>query len=65
VAGEEPGADQRYIERRDDVLVYTSEVLGKPVEIIGNVAVHLYAASDARDTDFTARLLDVYPEGLR
>jgi uncharacterized protein len=62
-AGEEPGADQRYIERRDDVLVYTSESLGKPVEVIGNVAVHLYAASDAKDTDFTARLLDVYPDG--
>jgi putative CocE/NonD family hydrolase len=62
-SGEKPGTDQRYIERRDDVLVYTSEVQGKPVEIIGNVSVHLYAASDARDTDFTARLLDVYPDG--
>ena len=62
-AREELGTDQRYIERRDDVLVYSSGVLGQPVEIIGNVVVHLYAASDARDTDFTARLIDVYPDG--
>ena len=61
--GETPGADQRYIERRDDVLVYTSDPLKDPVEVIGKVFVHLFASSDARDTDFTARLLDVYPDG--
>jgi len=60
---EDPGKDERYIERRADVLVYTSEVLRKPVEVIGEVFVHLFAGSDARDTDFTARLLDVYPDG--
>jgi putative CocE/NonD family hydrolase len=57
------GADQRYIERRDDVLVYTTDALTQPVEVIGKLLVHLYAASDARDTDFTARVLDVYPDG--
>ncbi len=61
--GEDRGADQRYIERRDDVLVYTSDALTQPVEVIGKIFVHLFAASDGRDTDFTARLLDVYPDG--
>jgi len=60
---EEPGTDQRYIERRDDVLVYTSDPLKGSVEVVGDVFVHLYAATDARDTDFTARLLDVEPQG--
>jgi putative CocE/NonD family hydrolase len=57
------GNDQRDIERRDDVLVYTSEALRDPVEIVGDVFVHAFASSDARDTDFFARLLDVYPDG--
>ncbi len=45
------------------MLVYTSEILDEALEIIGNVAVELFAASDARDTDFTAKLVDVYPDG--
>jgi putative CocE/NonD family hydrolase len=57
------GIDHRHVERRDDVLVYTSDVMKAPLEIIGKVFVHVFAASDARDTDFTARLLDVYPDG--
>lgn len=60
---EDRGIDQRDSERRDDVLVYTSDQLQSPVEVIGHIVVHLFAASDARDTDFTARLLDVYPDG--
>jgi len=60
---QQPGGDQRYLEKRDDVLVYSSETLSRKVEVIGNVVLHLYAASDARDTDFTARILDVYPDG--
>jgi hypothetical protein len=55
--------DQRAVEGRDDVLVYSSAVLDKPVEVIGRVFVELHAASDARDTDFTAKLVDVYPDG--
>jgi putative CocE/NonD family hydrolase len=55
--------DRRPIERRDDVLVFTSEVLTDPVEVIGNIQVLLQAASDARDTDFTAAITDVYPDG--
>jgi len=60
---EERGSDQRYIEQRDDVLVYTSNTLKDEIEVIGTVSVELFASSDARDTDFTARLLDVYPDG--
>ncbi|MCI0626536.1 MAG: CocE/NonD family hydrolase [Acidobacteria bacterium] len=56
-------ADNRAIEQREDVLVYSSEVLDKPLTILGRVFVHLYASSDAPDTDFTAKILDVYPDG--
>jgi putative CocE/NonD family hydrolase len=55
--------DNRVFERRDDVLVYTSTALNEPISILGRVFVQLYAASDALDTDFTAKLLDVYPDG--
>ena len=53
--------DQRAIERRDDVLVYTSAELEEDVEVTGPLEVVLYAASSALDTDFTARLVDVHP----
>lgn len=55
--------DQRSIEARADVLVYTSPALAKDLTIIGPIQVVLYAASSARDTDFTARLTDVDQEG--
>jgi putative CocE/NonD family hydrolase len=55
--------DQRLIEGRDDVLTYTSEVLHVPTELTGSVRLVLYASSSAPDTDFTARLIDVYPDG--
>ena len=55
--------DQRVLERRDDVLVYTSEPLESDLEVIGPVEMVLYAASTARDTDFIVRLCDVYPDG--
>lgn len=50
-------------ENRSDVLVYTTSTLEEPVMILGPVYVELYAASDAKDTDFVARILDVYPNG--
>jgi len=56
-------AADRRLEARSDMLVYTSDVLAEPVEIVGRVFVNLFAASDAPDTDFTARLLDVRPDG--
>ncbi len=55
--------DQRALEARPDVLVYTSEVLQADTEITGPIVLKLYAASSARDTDFVAKLTDVYPDG--
>jgi putative CocE/NonD family hydrolase len=55
--------DQRPIEQRRDVLVYTSDFLTEPVEVTGPVQVVLHAASDAPDTDFVAKLVDVFPDG--
>lgn len=55
--------DQRGVEIRNDVLVYTSAPLQEGMEVTGPVDVVLYVSSDARDTDFTAKLVDVYPDG--
>ena len=56
-------ADQREVEARQDVLVYTSEPLERDLELTGPISVTLYAASSAVDTDFTAKLVDVRPDG--
>jgi hypothetical protein len=59
-----PGArDQRPIEGRPDVLLYTSEALSADYTVLGPIYVTLHAASSAPDTDFVARLVDVYPDG--
>ncbi len=55
--------DQRPVERRQDVLVYTSDVLQEELEVTGPVKVVLHASSDAPDTDFVAKLVDVHPDG--
>ena len=55
--------DQRPNEERRDVLVYTSEPLARDLEVTGPVELRLWAASSARDTDWVARLVDVYPDG--
>ncbi len=55
--------DQRPVEKRADVLLFTSPVLDRYVEITGPVKVRLWASSTAPDTDFTAKLCDVYPDG--
>ena len=55
--------DQRPIEYRNDVLVYTSEPLEEDLEVTGPISVTLYASTDGRDTDFTAKLVDVHPDG--
>jgi putative CocE/NonD family hydrolase len=47
---------------RKDVIVFQSEPLGRDVEVTGPIDVTLWASSDARDTDFTAKLVDVYPQ---
>jgi len=59
-----PGAfDQRAIEARHDVLVYTSEPLEAPLNVTGFVDAVLHVSSDAKDTDFAVKLVDVTPEG--
>jgi putative CocE/NonD family hydrolase len=55
--------DRRDVEQRDDVLVYTSDPLAEEIEVTGPVELRLYAATTARDTDFTAALIDVHPDG--
>ncbi len=55
--------DQRGVEMRDDVLVYSTPVLDRPVTVIGPIDLRLFAASSARDTDFTGKLVDVFPDG--
>jgi uncharacterized protein len=55
--------DQRPLERRPDVLVYTTPPLKRPLEVTGIVRAVLYVSTSAPDTDFTAKLVDVYPDG--
>ncbi len=55
--------DQRPNERRDDLLVYSGETLSEDLEVIGPVVLRLWAATSAPDTDFVARLCDVFPDG--
>jgi hypothetical protein len=60
----QPGAlDQRPVESRSDVLVYTSDLVTQPTEVTGIPRVILNVSSDVVDTDFTAKLVDVYPDG--
>ncbi len=59
-----PGAmDQRKMETRNDILVYTSEPFKEGTELTGPINVTLYISSDAKDTDFTVKLIDVDPQG--
>ena len=51
------------MEARQDVLIYTSDPFPDGVELTGAITPTLYVSSDARDTDFTVKLLDVYPDG--
>jgi len=55
--------DQREVEARDDVLVFTTEALAEPVEVTGTPTVRLRLSSSAVDTDLSVRLSDVYPDG--
>jgi putative CocE/NonD family hydrolase len=55
--------DQRRVESRPDVVVYTSMLLDTPLEITGPLSVTLFASTSALDTDFAARLCDVFPDG--
>ena len=55
--------DQNKVEVREDVLVYTGDLLNAAMEVTGPISLMLYAASSASDTDFTAKLVDVRPDG--
>jgi putative CocE/NonD family hydrolase len=57
------GFDQRSVEDRDDVLIYTSERLSEGIEVTGPIEAVLHLSSSARDTDFVVKLVDVYPDG--
>jgi uncharacterized protein len=55
--------DQAKVEEREDVLVYSTAPLEQDLEVTGAVKLLLWASSTARDTDFTAKLVDVHPDG--
>ena len=55
--------DQRKMESRADILVYTSDALREGTEVSGPLEATLYVSSDAKDTDFTVKVIDVYPDG--
>ena len=58
-----PPEDYQEVERRQDTLVYTSELLKEDLEISGDVSSVIYASTDCRDTDWLVRLTDVFPDG--
>jgi putative CocE/NonD family hydrolase len=55
--------DQQMMEERNDILVYTTDVLKEGVEVTGFIESTIYLSSDAKDTDVTIKLIDVYPDG--
>ncbi|MGB6153600.1 MAG: CocE/NonD family hydrolase [Pricia sp.] len=55
--------DQQEMEERQDILVYTTDVLKEGTEVSGFIESTLYVSSNAKDTDFTIKLIDVYPDG--
>ena len=55
--------DQRKMEERADILVYSSAPLTEGIEVSGPIEVTLYVSSDVKDTDFTVKLIDVLPDG--
>jgi len=63
ISGGKGPMDQRQIKERPDYLRFQTEILTAPIEVAGRVTVDLYVSSDAPDTDFVAKLVDVYPDG--
>lgn len=55
--------DQQEMELREDILVYTSDVLPEGIEVSGFIESKLYLSTDVKDTDLTIKLIDVYPDG--
>ncbi len=63
ISGGKGPVDQRSIGEREDYLRFATEPLDAPVEVVGRVWVDLFVESDAPDTDFAAKLVDVHPDG--
>jgi hypothetical protein len=63
VGGVDGSYDQRTIEERPDVLVYTTAAFSEGLEVTGTMTPTLYVSSDATDTDITVKVIDVYPDG--
>jgi predicted acyl esterase len=68
IGGQELGVplgpmDQRKVEDRADVLLFTTDELKEPIEVTGRLTAKLFVSSDCPDTDFTVKLCDVYPDG--
>ncbi|WP_158750252.1 CocE/NonD family hydrolase [Acidobacterium sp. S8] len=63
IPGNGGALDQRKMEERQDIVVYTSEPLTKDIEVSGPITVTLYVSADVKDTDVTAKLIDVQPDG--
>ena len=55
--------DQRSVEEREDVILYTSPVLDEPLEVTGDLRAEIWITTDVPDTDIVVRLTDVYPDG--
>jgi uncharacterized protein len=64
IPGNGGALDQRKMEERPDILVYTSEPLKEGMEVSGPMEVTLYVSTDVKDTDVTAKILDVSPDGI-
>ena len=62
-SGSQGQFDQSALEQRSDILVYSTDPLAAPIDVTGPITVELYAATTAKDTDFTAKLVDVFPDG--
>lgn len=61
---DQPGSfDHRDLETRRDMLVYTSEPMAEGLELTGSLRAEIYLSSDAKDTDVTVKVLDVFPDG--
>jgi uncharacterized protein len=68
VGGQELGVplgpmDQRRVEKRPDVLLFSTAALDDAIEVTGRITAKLFVSSDCPDTDFTVKLCDVYPDG--
>ncbi len=63
IVGNGGALDQRKMESRDDILIYTSQPLAEGIEVSGPITVTYYVSADVKDTDVTAKLIDVLPDG--